>query len=145
MTNLATTIALTAVENKIPNVSNLVKKTDYNTKFNKIEKKITDHDHHKYITTQELNKLTSENISARLAQANLARKNDIAVLVKKTDFDEKLKNLNKNVTSNKTKHMLVENEINKLYTVYGIGFDSRSEFSLPDNSMGKMSLFLELI
>ena len=117
MTNLATTIALTAVENKIPNVSNLVKKTDYNTKFNKIEKKITDHDHHKYITTQELNKLTSENISARLAQANLARKNDIAVLVKKTDFDEKLKNLNKNVTSNKTKHMLVENEINKLYTV----------------------------
>ena len=75
----------------------------------------------------------------------MARKNDIAVLVKKTDFDEKLKNLNKNVTSNKTKHMLVENEINKLYTVYGIGFDSRSEFSLPDNSMGKMSLFLELI
>ena len=67
------------------------------------------------------------------------------MLVKKTDFDEKLKNLNKNVTSNKTKHMLVENEINKLYTVYGIGFDSRSEFSLPDNSMGKMSLFLELI
>ena len=28
--NLATTTALTAVENKIPNVSNLVKKTDYN-------------------------------------------------------------------------------------------------------------------
>ena len=31
ITNLATTTALTAVENKIPNVSNLVKKTDYNT------------------------------------------------------------------------------------------------------------------
>ena len=30
ITNLATTTALTAVENKIPNVSNLVKKTDYN-------------------------------------------------------------------------------------------------------------------
>ena len=28
--NLATTTALTAVENKIPDVSNLVKKTDYN-------------------------------------------------------------------------------------------------------------------
>ena len=50
---------LTAVENKIPNVSNLVKKTDYNTKISEIENKITtDHDHDKYITTQEFNKLT---------------------------------------------------------------------------------------
>ena len=29
--NLATTTDLTAVENKIPNVNNLVEKTDYNT------------------------------------------------------------------------------------------------------------------
>ena len=36
-TNLATTTtALTAVENKIPNVSNLIKKTDYKTKIWKI-------------------------------------------------------------------------------------------------------------
>ena len=39
ITNLATTTALTAVENKIPNVNNLVKKTDYNTKINEIVKK----------------------------------------------------------------------------------------------------------
>ena len=32
ITNLATTTSLTAVENKIPSISNLVKKTDYNTK-----------------------------------------------------------------------------------------------------------------
>ena len=32
ITVLATNSALTAVENKIPNVSNLVTKTDYNTK-----------------------------------------------------------------------------------------------------------------
>ena len=37
ITNLATNTALTAIENKIPNVSNLVKKTDYNTKINEIE------------------------------------------------------------------------------------------------------------
>ena len=82
---------------------NLVKK---NTKINKIEKKITDHNHDKYdkyITTEEFNKLTSKNLDARLAQANLTRKNDIADFVKKTDFDDKLKNLNKKVTSNKTK------------------------------------------
>ena len=38
--NLATTTALTAVENKIPNVSNLAKKTDYNKKICEIEKKL---------------------------------------------------------------------------------------------------------
>ena len=59
ITNLATTTALTAVENKIPNVSNLIKKSDYNAKINETEKKITDHDHDKYITTSEFNKLTS--------------------------------------------------------------------------------------
>ena len=34
------------------------KKTDYDTKIGEIEKKILDHNHTKYITTQELNKLT---------------------------------------------------------------------------------------
>ena len=97
ITNLASTTALTAVENKIPNVSNLVKKTDYNTKINEIEKKITDHSHDKYITTPEFNKLTAENVAARLAQVNLTSKSDIANFVKKADFDDKLKNLNKNL------------------------------------------------
>ena len=41
------------VENKIPNISSLVKKTDYNTKISELEKKLTDHDHGKYITTPE--------------------------------------------------------------------------------------------
>ena len=49
ITNLATNASLTAVENKIPSVSNLVKKkkkkADYNTKINEIEKKITDQNH----------------------------------------------------------------------------------------------------
>ena len=45
ITNLATTSALTAVENKIPSVNNLVKKTDYNTKISHIEKQFTDHNH----------------------------------------------------------------------------------------------------
>ena len=73
ITNLGTTIALTGVENKIPNVSNLVKKSDNNTMCNKIKNKInTDHDHDKYITTQELNKLISKLFTARLAQGNLA-------------------------------------------------------------------------
>ena len=103
ITNLANKASFNAVENKISSVSNLVKKIDYNTKINEIEKKITDHNHDKYITTPEFNKLTSENFAARLKQANLASKSDIANFVNKTDFDNKLKD----VTSNK-------NELNEL-------------------------------
>ena len=44
----------------------------------------------------------------------MANKNDIANFVKKTDFGEKLKILNKKITSNKTKHLLIENELNRL-------------------------------
>ena len=66
--NLATTAAFNAVENKTPSVCNLVKKTDYNTKINEIENEITtDHDHNKYITAQEFNKLTLKYFAARLA------------------------------------------------------------------------------
>ena len=60
VTNLATNTALTAVENKIPCVSNLAKKNDYNTKISRIEKKITDHDHNKYIISPELNEIIAE-------------------------------------------------------------------------------------
>ena len=81
ITNLVTTTAITASENEIRNVSNLVKKkqkNDYNTKISEIENKITtDHDHDKYITTQEFNKLTSENVTAILTS-----KSDIANFIK---------------------------------------------------------------
>ena len=59
VSNLATKTALTTVENKIPSVSNLVKKTDYDTKITEIEKKLTDHNHDKYITTPEFNTLAA--------------------------------------------------------------------------------------
>ena len=62
------------------------KKTEYDTKVSEIEKKVTDHDHDKYITTSEFNNLTAKSFAARLAQANLVRK---------TDFDTKLIRLKK--------------------------------------------------
>ena len=37
VSSLATKTLLTIVENKIPDVSNLVKKTDYNTKIQKLK------------------------------------------------------------------------------------------------------------
>ena len=99
---------MTVVENKIPDISNLVKKTDYDAKISKIEKKVTDHDHDKYITTSEFNKLTTENFIAILIQANL---------VTKRGFDAKLTSLNKKINSNKRKHLLIKNELEKLKTL----------------------------
>ena len=57
-----------------------------------------DHNHDKYITTQEFNKLTSENFATILAA-----KADIAGIVKKAHFDEKLTKLTKKLIQiNKT-------------------------------------------
>ena len=53
--SLAIKTGLSTVENKIPDFSSLVKKTDHNTKITEIEKKLTDHDHNKYIATPEFN------------------------------------------------------------------------------------------
>ena len=68
ISNLATKTALTAVENKIPSISNLVNKKDYNTKVTEIENKLNSHNHNKYVTTQEFNKLAADVFDARIAQ-----------------------------------------------------------------------------
>ena len=108
VSSLATKTALTVVENKIPDVSSSVKKTDYSTRITEIENKLTDHNHYKYITTPEFNTLAASVFNSRWTQANL---------ITKTDFDAKLSGLNKKVTANKTKHLLVENKLKKLKTI----------------------------
>ena len=57
---------LTELENEIPSVSSLIKKTEYDTKISEIEKKITDHNHDKYITTPEFSTLAGHVPKARL-------------------------------------------------------------------------------
>ena len=49
--------------------TDLVKKLAITQKLVKLKKKILDHDHGKYITTEELNKLMIDNFAAKLAQA----------------------------------------------------------------------------
>ena len=46
----------------------------------------------------------------------------------KTDFDAKLSSLNRKITANKSKHLLVENEFKKLKTFDSIYFRSKSHF-----------------
>ena len=103
ITNFATTTALNAKINEV-NVTNLA--TSTTTALTAVENKIPDHGI--YITTLEFNKLIAENVSSRLAQTNLGSKNDVTNFFKKADIDDELNNLNKKITSNKIKHILVE-------------------------------------
>ena len=69
--NLAIKTALTIAQNKILDDSNLVKKTDYNTKITELENKLNNHNHVEYIKNLEFNTLAADVFNARLAQANL--------------------------------------------------------------------------
>ena len=64
-----------------------------------IKKKLTDHDHDKYITTLEFNNLAARDFTARLAQAHL---------ITKTDFDDKLKVSIKKLTQTKQNTYLLK-------------------------------------
>ena len=66
----------------------------------------------KYITTSEFNTLAADIFNARLAQANL---------ITKTDFDANLSSLNRKITANKSKSLLVENELKTFDSSYFIG------------------------
>ena len=119
VSSLATKTALAALENKIPDVSSLVKKINYDTNIRELEKKRADHNHDKYITTAEFNTLAADVFNARLARANL---------ITKTDFDAKLSSLNSKITTNKAKHLVVENELKKLKTFDLSCFIGKSHF-----------------
>ena len=100
-----------------------LKREDYNTKVTEIENKLSNHNQDKYIDTQDFNKLTVDVFNARLAQASL---------ILKTDFDAKLSSLNRKITQNKSKHLLVENELNKLKTFNSSYFIGKNYFKNED-------------
>ena len=49
-------------------------------------------------------------------------------LTSKTDFDAKLSSLNRKMSQNKTKHLLVENELNELKTFDSSYFICKNHF-----------------
>ena len=68
-------------------------------KLLKLKKKLTDHNHDKYITTPQFNTLAVDVFNARIAQANL---------ITKAAFDAKLLSLNRKIIANKTKLCLLK-------------------------------------
>ena len=72
---------------------------------------------------QSFNTLTVDVFNARLAQANL---------ITKTDFDAWLSSLNRKIIKNKSKHLLVENELDKLKTFDSSYFIGKCHFEEDD-------------
>ena len=92
----------------------MVKKNpDFNSKVTKIESKIPS------ITGLATN-------SALIAVENKIP--DISSLLKKSDYDAGLKKISDRVTSNKPKHLLVENELKKFKTFDSSYFKGKSHF-----------------
>ena len=71
---LVTTAVLNVVKNKIPNLSNLFKKTDYDV----IEAK--------YFTTSDCNKFTNEILNVKINEKQLVIKSDISGFIDNSDL-----------------------------------------------------------
>ena len=73
------------------------------------------------LVLKSFNKLATDVFNARIAQANL---------IIKTDFEAKLSSLNRQITGNKSKHLLIGNELNKLKTFDFSYFIGKSHFEV---------------
>ena len=96
VTGLAAATALTAIENEIPDVSNLVKKKkDYDAKILDIESK--------YFTTADYNKRTRQKLDAKMKK-RLVDKFDIVGFINNADLGIKSRNIsNKSRTKQNNK------------------------------------------
>ena len=74
----------------------------------------------KYITTPEFNTMAADVFKARLVAQ--------IYLIRKPEFDSKLKGISDRVTKNKSKYLLVENELKKLQKFDAAYFRGKSHF-----------------
>ena len=120
---MATKFALTAVENKIPNITSLVKKTDFDSKITEVEGK-------------------NPNISSLATNSALTTVENkipgVTNLVTKTDFDAKLKDISDRVTKNKSKVLLLDNELKKLKTFNTNYFIGKNYFEEDDGAQNTL-------
>ena len=124
------------INKKIPDVTNLVKKTDFNTKVTEIEGKIPDIGGlaTKSALTVVENKIPDVSRLVKKADFNTkvtereSKIPDLSSVVKKTDFDTRVKKISDRVTKNKNKHLLVENELKNLEKFDAAYFKGKSYF-----------------
>ena len=106
---------MTAVENKIPDVSNLVKKTDNDAKISDIKSKC--------FATADYNKFTSQILDAKIKQKELADKSAIAGFINNADLDKK-----KELHEQQKKDEMQNKKIIKLQAFDSSYFWSKSHF-----------------
>ena len=92
---MLTKSALMLLKMKYQMLGSLVKKTNYDTKISELEKKLTDYNHDDYITTPEFNTLAPDVFKARLAQANLIKRQ--ILMLSCQAVIEKLLQINQNI------------------------------------------------
>ena len=109
ITDLATNSELTAVENKIPDVSSLVKKTNFNTKVTDIEGKILDVSSLVEKTDYATEIANIKNDYVTNAALN-ARHKDV---IQKTKFDTEVKRNNDKIASNSSEVLTYNNRLNQ--------------------------------
>ena len=92
------------VDKKVPDVTSFAKKADFDSKITEVKGKIT-------------------NIRGLATNSSLTpvenKIPDITSLITKADFNAKLKNIGGRVTNNKSKDILLNNELKKLKTLVG--------------------------
>ena len=115
ISGLATTFALTEVENKIPDVSSSVKKTNYDLKILDIESK--------YFTTADYNKFTSQTLDAKIKQKKVIDKSNIADFINNADLHKKKSNI-----SDKTELKAEQDKIMKLQAFDSNYFRGKTPF-----------------
>ena len=130
------------IDKKIPDVSDFVKKTYFNCKITEVEDKIpsTSGLATKSALTAVENKILDVSDLAT-ASALTGVKNkipDVTNLVTKTDFDAKLKDISDRVTKNKSKDLLLDNELKKLKTFNADYFDGRKYFEGGDGTQNML-------
>ena len=99
-------------------------------KYQILEKKITDHNHNKYITTPKFNTMAVD-----VFNTGLAAQTD---LIKKPESDAELKAISDRVTKNKTKGMLLDNELKKLKPLDTDYFVGRNYFEGYDGAQNAL-------
>ena len=106
---LATSSALTAVENKIPDVSSLIRKTDFNTKVTEIDAKIPDVSSLVKKTDYDTEIGNIKNDYVTNAALNARHKD----LIQKAKFDTEVKKINDKIASNSSEVLTSNNRLNQ--------------------------------
>ena len=130
------------IDKKIFDVSDLIKKADFNSKITEVEGKIPSISNlaTKSALTAVENKIPDiSGLATNSALTAVENKiPDVTSLITKTEFDAKLKAISDRVTKNKSKDLLLDNELRKLKTFDTDYFVSRNYFEGDDGAQNTL-------